>query len=210
MQEYKHRKTALTAKKANGGDYPPSLKIDFYRGNPSIFVSTGFKKGNGVTYIRAGLEPKTADMIVEAILMISEMPKDPENNITAVFECKTGREKELRSKVVVGKTKQGTMFISVIDVKNNDAPIIQFMFGYDQYHPVVTNHLPATVSDKEFISVSAARGWANRTRAYWHNSLVNYVPEEDENNKGRDNKSGYSNNSNNSSKVTDDDFDEVW
>lgn len=211
MQEYKHSKTVLTAKKANGGDFPPSLKIDFYNGNPSIFVSTGFKKGNGVTFIRAGLEPKTADMIIEAILMIADLPVDPENNITAVFECKAGKEKELRSKVVVGKTKQGQMFLSVIDAKNSEAPMIQFLFGYDQYHPVTTNHLPVSINDKEFISIVSAKGWANRTRAYWHNSLVNYAPEDNNNNNGG-NKGGWNKNSNNqnSSSVTDADFDDIW
>lgn len=210
MQEYKHRKTVLTAKKANGGDFPPSLKIDFYNGNPSIFVSTGFKKGNGVTFIRAGLEPKTADMIVEAILMIADMPTDPENNITAVFECKTGKEKELRTKVVVGKTKQGQMFISLIDVKNNEAPIIQFFFGYDQYHPVVTNHLPSTINDKEFISLVAAKGWASRTRAYWHHSLVNYVPEENDNSNNKKYGSYNNNNRNNTNANNIDEDDIPW
>lgn len=214
MQEYKHSKTALTTKKANGGDFAPSLKIDFYNGNPSIFVSTGFKKGNGVTFIRAGLEPKTADMILEAILMIADMPVDPENNITAVFECKAGKEKELRSKVVVGKTKQGQMFLSVIDAKNGDAPMIQFLFGYDLYHPVTTNHLPVSISDKEFISIVSAKGWANRARSYWHNSLVHYVPEENNNNNKNGNKGNWNNNSNknNSSNnsVNDMDLDDVW
>ena len=211
MQEYKHSKTQITAKKANGGDFPPSLKIDFFNGNPTIFVSTGFKKGNGITYIRAGLEPKTADMILEAILMIADMPADPENNITAVFECKAGKEKELRAKVVVGKTKQGLMFISVIDAKNTEAPMIQFLFGYDLYHPVTTNHLPSTITDKELISVIAAKGWANRCRAYWHHSLVNYVPEENPNNNNKGNWNKNNNSSGGSSNtVTDVELDDVW
>lgn len=208
MQEYKHSKTVLTAKPANGGDFPPSLKIDFFGGNPQFFVSTGFKKGNGVTYIRAGLEPKTADMILEAILMIADMPTDPENHITAVFECKAGKEKELKAKVVVGKNKNGIMFISVIDAKNTDAPLIQFLFGYDQYHPVTLNNFPKDKDAKETISVIAAKGWANRCRAYWHNSLVHYVPEENDgknNNKGG---GGYNKPKNNP--VVDADLDEVW
>lgn len=211
MSYFNHPKLALMTKTVNGGSFPPSLKIDFYNGNPQIFVLTGIKKGEGVTYIRAGIEPKTADILCEAIKYIADLPADPENNITATFECKSGKEKELTSKVVVGKNKSGSMFISVLDAKNTSAPMIQFFFGSDQYHPVSYKSVPGSEDPRALTSCLAAKGWAERVRAYWYQSLLQYEPE---NNKGSNNGGGYNKGGNNNygstKPVTDDDFDGVW
>lgn len=206
---FDNSKLNLMARTMKGGEFPPSLKIDIYKNNPSIFVLTGFKKGGNMpTWVRAGLEAKTGGLLCEAILELAEK-KPGENAITVTIDCKSGKEREVTSKVVVGKEPSGKMFISVIDVKNTNAPVIQFFFGPDYYHPVVISGLPEE-QNAATVSCLAAKGWARRTARYWDNYLiVNGL--EDTSNGGSykgGNKGGNSGESfNKSSSVTDDD---IW
>lgn len=210
MSYFNHSKLSLTAKPINQGNFPPSLKADFYKGNPQLFVLTGVKKGEGTTFIRAAIEPKTADIICETILYIADLPVDPENNITATFECKQGKEKELVSKVVVGKAKTGSMFISVLDAKNGSSPMIQFFFGSDLYHPVNYKAVAGAEEPRALTSCLAAKGWAKRVRALWHKALTDFDPDAEKQNK--QNNGGGNNGGWNKSpaSATESDLDEVW
>lgn len=188
---FDHKKLEIHTKTLPNGMMPPMLKADMYNGNPQLFVLTGVRKGEGVTYMRAGLEPKTAGIICELIETLADetinrytMDKRPaentEKNVTAVIECKAGREKEHVANVVVGKDESGFMFISIIDKKQENAPIIQFKFGYDIFHPIKmtgnANFNPA------FVSCVAAKDWAKRTRAYFDIHSVTNPPEKAQNN----------------------------
>lgn len=200
MTVFNHKKLELTAKPVPGGAFPPNLKADFYNGNPQLFVLTGMSKGEGATYIRAGIEIKTADMLCELIIAYAdqsitnfvnkrnEPEQQPETGVIKI-ECKSGKEKELVSEIVVGKTKEGKMFISVVDKKNDKAPIIQFMFGTDLYHPITAKNVD--MFTPAYLSCVAAKAWATRVRSLWNMTLYDNPPPE-KNNGG--NKGGYNNN----------------
>lgn len=205
---FNNQKLQLHAKKLDGGDFPPSLKPDFFKGNPSLFMLTGFKKGNGITYIRAGLSIRTALEICETIRKIADMPiVDPEKNIVAIFDCKAGKEKELVSKVTVGKDKSGSMFISVTDAKNSSAPMERFFFRPDYtYHPVIYKNIEEAGDGKAFSSCIAAKRWADLVEQLWIDAFKSYVPED---NKGGGNNNN-SNNSYNNNKNSSVDDSDIW
>lgn len=199
---FDNRKLQLLTKTLPGGSFPPNLKIDMYKGNPQLFVLTGNKKGEGVTFIPARLEHKTAGLLCQIIETMADSvinayktgvpDANAGENIYVTIECKSGKERETLAKIVVGKQKDEQMFISVISVKDSNAPVAQFIFGTDLYHPVII-----AGSDKlnSCISAMAAKEWAIRTRDYWYTySINNPEPAEQGNGGGGNN---YGNNSNN-------------
>lgn len=208
---FDNKKLALMTKTLPGGSFPPSLKADMYKDNPQLFVLTGNKKGEGITFVRAGLEHKTAGLLCQVIETMADKvisyyntgnkPDDFEENTIVSIECKQGKEKETVSKVVVGKLKDNKMFISVISTKDQATPVIQFIFGPDLYHPMA---ITGSDSFNASLSAMAAKEWATRTRSYWYMySIAN--PNEDTPQQGGgsyNNNSGgnsYNNNSNNNS-----------
>lgn len=205
---FDNKKLQLMTKTLPNGSFPPSLKFDIYNDNPQIFVLTGNKKGEGPTFIRAGLEHKTAGLLCQLIEMIADSvikeyttgvpsPDSGENTIVSI-ECKSGKERETTSKIVTGKLKDNKMFISLVDTKDNSVPVIQFMFQPDLFHP-----LAVTGSDKltASLSAAAAKEWAIRARAYWYTYSINNPKEaapKGNGNYGNNNGGGnnYNNNSN--------------
>lgn len=183
---FENKKLALMTKTLSGGSFPPSLKCDMYKDNPQLFVLTGNKKGEGITYVRAGLEHKTAGLLCQIIETMADKvisyyktgvkPDDFDENTIVSIECKQGKDRETVSKVVVGKLKDNKMFISVISTKDQATPVIQFIFGPDLYHPT------AVTGSEQFeasLSALAAKEWAVRTRMYWYMySIAN--PNEDQ------------------------------
>lgn len=185
-----------------GGSFPPNLKADMYKGNPSLFVLTGNKKGEGVTFVRAGLEHKTAGLICQLIEMIANaiineyttgIPHADTGKQTIVsVECKSGKDRETVAKVVIGRDADNKMFLSIISVKEPNTPVIQFIFGADLFHP-----MQITGSDKlnASISAAAAKEWAIRTREYWYvYSITSPHEPEAQGGGGGYNKGGYNNN----------------
>lgn len=199
---FDNKKLQLMTKTLPGGSFPPSLKADMYKGNPSLFVLTGNKKGEGVTFVRAGLEHKTAGLICQMIEVVADSiiheyttgtvhPDSGKQTIISV-ECKSGKDRETVAKVVVGRTDDNKMFMSIVSIKEPNTPVIQFMFGADLFHP-----LQITGSDKlnSSISAMAAKEWATRTREYWYvYSITNPHEPEQNNGGGGYNKGGYNNN----------------
>lgn len=172
---FENKKLALMTKTLSGGSFPPSLKADMYKDNPQLFVLTGNKKGEGITFVRAGLEHKTAGLLCQVIETMADKvisyyqtgnkPDDFEDNTIVSIECKSGKEKETVAKVVVGKLKDNKMFISVISTKDQATPVIQFVFGPDLYHPMAVT---GSDSFNASLSALAAKEWAIRTRTYWY------------------------------------------
>lgn len=194
---FDNKKLALMTKTLPNGSFPPNLKFDMYKDNPQLFVLTGNKKGEGVTFVRAGLEHKTAGLLCQAIETIADgiineyktgvkAPDDGENTIVSI-ECKSGKERETVAKVVTGKLKDNKMFLSVISTTDNATPIVQFLFQPDLFHPVTV-----TGSEKlnMCLSAIAAKEWAMRARMYWYTYSINN-PNEDVPQQG-----GYNNNNN--------------
>ena len=204
VSPFDNEKLKLFARTLKNGKFPPTLKVDYYKGNPSFWISTGYEKSSGQpTYIRAGLEIKTAGMICQAIHWLADRPTNTEKVETISFDCKAGKEKELVAKVVVGKETNGKMFISVINVKDQNAPVIQFFFGPDFYHPAKVTHMSEDES-AAVVSLLAAKSWADRSADYWNMySLHNPYdrkndPDNQNNSGGYGNKSGgYNNNRSN-------------
>lgn len=210
---FDNKKLALTAKPLPGGSFPPSLKPDIYKGNPQLFVLTGNKKGEGKTFVRAGLEHKTAGLLCQAIEVIaskvindyhSGVSSSNEENTIATFECKSGKERELVAKVVAGRLKDDSMFISIIDMKDSSAPVIQFVFQPDLYHPVT---ITGDERLNKALSAMAAKEWAIRTRDYWYiYSINNPAEDQSQGNNNRGNSGGNWQGNSNSNGGGDDDF----
>ena len=201
---FDNKKLTLMTKTLPGGNFPPNLKADMYKGNPSLFVLTGNKKGEGITFVRAGLEHKTAGLICQIIEVMSDAiiheyttgikHEDSGKQTIVSVECKSGKDRETVAKVVIGRDPENKMFISIVSIKEPSTPVIQFVFGADLFHPV-----QITGSDKlnSSISALAAKEWAIRTREYWYvYSITN--PHEAEaaqqGDGGGYNKGGYNNN----------------
>lgn len=198
---FDNKKLTLMTKTLPGGNFPPSLKADMYNGNPSLFVLTGNKKGEGVTFVRAGLEHKTAGLICQLVETVADAiineyttgvrHEDSGKPMTITIECKSGKDRETVSKVVIGRDVENKMFLSILSVKESAAPVVQFFFGADLFHPIQISG-----SDKLNASISAlaAKEWAVRTREYWYvYSITNpHTPEPQQG--GGYNKGGYNNN----------------
>lgn len=194
---FDNKKLQLMTKTLPGGSFPPNLKSDMYKGNPQLFVLTGNKKGEGPTYVRAGLEHKTAGLLCQVIETVADSVineyttghKHPDSGQQTIIsiECKAGKERETVSKVVVGKQADNKIFISLLDVKDSSVPVIQFIFGADLFHPI---EVTGSESLNSSISAMAAKEWATRTREYWYvYSITN--PEE----APKPQQGGYNNNS---------------
>ena len=198
---FDNKKLTLMTKTLPGGSFPPSLKSDMYKDNPQLFVLTGNKKGEGITYVRAGLEHKTAGLLCQVIETIADKvisyyrtgvkPDDYDENTIVSIDCKVGKEKETAAKVVVGKLKDSKMFISVISTKDSATPVIQFIFGPDLYHPITVTGSEALNAS---LSAQAAKEWAVRTRTYWYNYSIANPNQEAPQHQGGGGGGGYSNN----------------
>lgn len=200
---FDNKKLTLMTKTLPGGNFPPSLKADMYNGNPSLFVLTGNKKGEGVTFVRAGLEHKTAGLICQLVETLADAivneyttgtrHEDSGKLTTITIECKSGKDRETVSKVIIGKDPENRMFLSILSVKDSSAPVIQFFFGADLFHPVQINGSEKLTAS---ISAMAAKEWAMRTREYWYvYSITNPHEPEQQQGGGGYNKGGYNNNS---------------
>lgn len=205
MSVFENQKLSLTAKPIPGGNRPPVLKADLYKGNPQLLVFTGIKKGEGVTFIRAGLEPKTCGLMCEIIRALAERsierfknsnntPRNVESTETVKIECKQGKEREHVADIVIGVKPDGKMFICLVDKKNHKAPIIEFYFNTDLYHPISANNIEGFTP--ELVSALAAKSWAERTNFLWMSEMINNPPEKAEQ---KQNSGGYNNNNQNSS-----------
>lgn len=199
---FDNKKLQLMTKTLPGGSFPPSLKADMYKNNPQLFVLTGNKKGEGPTYVRAGLEHKTAGLLCQAIEVMADaviaeyVQGAPDSstgeNIIVSFDCKSGKEKETVAKVVAGRLKDNKMFISVISTVDNSVPVIQFLFQPDLYHPVTVTGSPKLEAS---LSAMAAKEWAQRTREYWYIYSINNPNADESSNQGGGNNYGNNNNS---------------
>ena len=199
---FDNKKLTLMTKTLPGGNFPPNLKADMYKGNPSLFVLTGNKKGEGITFVRAGLEHKTAGLLCQIIEVMADAviheyttgtPHQDSGKQTIVsIDCKSGKERETVAKIVVGRDVENKMFISIVSIKEPSTPVIQFVFGADLFHPITVSG-----SDKLNMSVSAiaAKEWAVRTREYWYvYSITNPHEAEPYNGGGAGGGGGYNNN----------------
>lgn len=203
---FDNKKLQLMTKTLPGGSFPPNMKADMYKDNPQLFVLTGNKKGEGVTYVRAGLEHKTAGLLCQVIEVLADgiineyhtgqKADGSDENTIVSFDCKAGKEKETVAKVVVGRMKDNKMFISIISTKDQATPVIQFVFQPDLFHPVTV-----TGSSKlnDCLAAMAAKEWAIRTRQYWYTySINNPNTEAPQQQGGGGGGNSYGNNNNNS------------
>lgn len=201
---FDNKKLQIMTKTLPGGSFPPNIKADMYKDNPQLFVLTGNKKGEGPTYVRAGLEHKTAGLLCQAIETMADAiigeykagkteTSTADNTIISI-DCKSGKEKETVAKVVVGRLKDNKMFISVISTVDNAVPVIQFIFQPDLFHPVTV-----TGSEKlsNCLSAMAAKEWAVRTRYYWYMYSINNPNTEVPTYQGGNSNNNNNNNNNN-------------
>lgn len=169
-------KLKLTAKPIEQGGRPPSLGFGTYMGNPQLSVFTGADNGSGVTFISAGYDPQTfyqlLDLIEElatngsngqsyVVETLTEIPKDKRTDPKQRLECKSITQ--------VGRNDDGTIFISVQDARNSNAPKIQFIFTNNYYHRVKTINAQ---TDRGLESRLRALAWVRMLRIMVGNFLL--------------------------------------
>lgn len=170
-------KLRLTTKPLASGAKPPMFAVSIFNKNPQFTVYPNHDNGSGVTFIPASMDAKTFFMIMQMIDYLADRVI-AEGNISPVkykWDNKTQIPREQRSdpkvsmKVVseswVGVDEKG-VWISVKDANNAQAPLIQFHFGTDYYHPLSGKDL-----QEQWKSAQAAKGWTAMNRGLMINVL---------------------------------------
>lgn len=159
------RKLRLTAPPTGGAIRPHELQVSLYNSNPGLTVFTNIDNDKNKGVIRAGMDAQAFYFFLERVIAVA----DHQGEVTEIIDNKekikdesTGKNvMQTASRTVIGKGKDGKVFISVLS-PDNERPKIKFTFGQHYYHPVVRKE-GTPLSDAE-VSVAMARGWVRLMR----------------------------------------------
>lgn len=158
LDEFKLR---LTAPKLENGDRPPMLAISVVGNHPRINVFTNVPSDKNRGIIRAAMD--TPMMYVLIDLLYEMVDAEPEtkkyiDNYTR-NRGEDGKNKtECESRTVVGKDKNGIVYLSVIST-DESRPRVKFNFQNSYYHPVHDGQ--GNQLEKADMSRRMARAYAN-------------------------------------------------
>lgn len=157
LDEYKLR---LSAAPVQGGTRPPSLAFSVVGNQPRIDVYTNVPNDKQNGNIRAAMDMFTFWAMIEALKVVIEGAPGEKltipNKNHVWFDGKRSDEPKLISNTIVGKDKEGVVFISVIA---KDRPYIKFSLLPTLYHSLVKSD-GSEMSPAE-ISVFYAKGFVN-------------------------------------------------
>lgn len=157
FQEYKLR---LRADKINGYDKFPTLAVNVHKNNVSITAYPGNKGEDGRTVsIKAGLDALSFSAVCVAIedAIVAEPGwKKPVRCYTPRKRNpgETGTPKLLGATVVVGKDKDGCVYISVVQ---KNPPHVKFLFVPSEYHEILNGE--GQLAPLPEVTVLYARAW---------------------------------------------------
>lgn len=191
--EYKLR---LKGDPIQGMQKPPTLGVDVRKNNVSITCWTGGKDGEGRNAnIRAGLDAFSFAAVCAGLEdAIAFQPTADKPSFRVPVRCYTPRKrnpgeqglpKTLAATVVVGKDKDGCVYISVV---RKDPPHIKFIFRPSEYHEIMAAEGQG-MADQAYVSVIYARAWLKIMQPLALHVLATQVSDwrEDQNNNGGNN-----------------------
>ena len=159
-------KLRLTTNPVASGAKPPMFAVSIFNKNPQFVVYPNHDNGSGVTFIPASMDAKTFYTVMQMVSYLADRVLNSDGNIAPVkykWDNKTQIPREQRSdpkvsmKVVsetwVGVDEKG-VWISVKDANNAQAPLVQFHFGSDYYHPLSGKDL-----QDQWKSAHSAKAW---------------------------------------------------
>lgn len=156
LDEYKLR---LSAPPSQGATKPASLAFSLVANQPRIDVYTNVPNDKQNGNIRAAMDAPTFWALIEALKIVidgeaGQKISIPNKNYTW-WEGKRSDEPKLVSTTIVGKDKEGVVFISVVA---KDRPFIKFPFLPSLFHTLVKAD-GSGFTDAE-MSILYAKGYA--------------------------------------------------
>lgn len=151
------RKMTLTAEGVNGGTRP-TLRITVVGNNPRFIVYTNVPNDKDNGKIQAELDGHAFYTVLQALQLVIDGKHDRlimENKNFSWFGGKKSDAPSVQSKIVVGKDKDGCLYMSVLS-KDQERPKIKFIFGLSWFHELIGPNGPVPPAE---ISVLAAKAW---------------------------------------------------
>ncbi len=150
FNEYKLR---LRGPMQEGGKRPPNLSVSVIRNQPRIDVFTEVPNDKDNGKITAAMDSLTFFALLEALEMVID--GEPDNQLKVPNMKGAPQNKFLASTTLVGKDKDGRVYISVVA---KERPMIKFVFLPSDYHPNIQRR-DGTPLDEAELSIIYARAW---------------------------------------------------
>lgn len=147
-----HNNLNMTAPPVEGQRIPAALKIGLWNNNPQLTIFTGGKGAANV--VRAGLDGiafSTFLSMLEEYAYETDPNKQKEKDHYAINTF--DRDKQLKSKLVVGRDDKGMLYVSIIEPGKDWK--LRFDFSLGIYHKIQRN---GEDLDKGAASRLAAKG----------------------------------------------------
>lgn len=155
-------KFKITGERLNGAKRPPTLEIDFYRGNPN------FKVWANVDSIKRPIEGRVSYMVFQMIMeLLVTVSRSKENVRFVVDNHKRDKEKKqnvLESKIIFGRDNNG-VYLAVRGA-DKSAEVPRFQFKIDWLHGL-------SASDGQELTDLAKSEIATRA---WVNTINTFAP----------------------------------
>lgn len=185
-------KFKLNAPALPNGQDRPSLQPGYAKNNPYLMVRTGVPNDKDHGRIRAGLDTvafyRVLEMIEEACAAPDGTNFYMENKNKPFINGARSKDLLVETKIIVGKDKEGRVFISVLSY-DTARPKIIFHFGQQYYHQVVEKD--GTPVSEAHASVVTARAWVRAIRdVFGAVASANYVHRTMDQNGGGNNNRG--------------------
>ncbi len=170
LHEFKFR---LIGDPVNGERRPPTLGFGISKNQPTIVVKTNVQ--NDKDYGKITAKPTTADFFVILDLVDKAIHAEPgfkeevRLHASRFISGQPSKEPMLDSRVVVGKDKEGVVFISALSWEK-ERPIIKFPF-----RPIADNRTLTTLVHADGSPWTAAELSVSYAKA-WLRSLYGVIP----------------------------------
>jgi len=149
FNEFKMR---LLAPKPDGQRRAPSLSVSVIRNNPRIDVYTEVEGDRDRGKITAPMDSTTFFALLSVLEAVIEGPSDEQTKITN--KIGPPQDKRIVSTTIVGKDKDGKVFISVVATER---PKVKFVFLPSDWHSFA--HKDGTPYGEAELSMVYARAW---------------------------------------------------
>lgn len=177
-------KLRISGPAQEGARRPPSLKVAVIKNNPRIDVFTNIEGDKDNGRISA---PMDAFTFFALITKVEDLAKgEPDQQIKIANKTGAPGQQRAISHTVLGKDKEGRVFISVIA---QDRPKIKFTFLPTDWHSIA--YKDGSPMEEAELSQLYARGWAKLMAELAPNVMDSYFEENQFNKGGKPAGGGY-------------------
>lgn len=179
-------KLRLEGVKPEGAKRPPQLRVSVIKNSPRIDVFTNIEGDTDNGRISAPMDAKTFFALIICVEDIAA--GEPDQQIKIANKVGAPGQQRIISHTIIGKDKDGRMFISVIA---KDRPRIKFQFIPGDWHELAM--MDGTPLDEARLTNIYARGWAKLMAELAPNVMDHHFEERvyNQNGGGGYNKGGY-------------------